>query len=294
MTVLRSLYSKLDWKVIFVTGMAAGAILVGTMFLNAALGGPGVGCAEAAGDQCGQDIRNYPPKDVEIVSDTLSYTNALLLLKPQACSNDNLSTITAAVQGDIVILALDHNACSPIKTVTLINNGSSLINGFSLSGSQNFTLDSIYDQIMLMKRLGSDFWVEVSRVDDVGQLVYLSFENYIKDPPFSVNGDIVAIGSAPNNIKIRTWVQGIYVGNTNDSSNYWTVRLLRQDGGIGTVISSFLTKDLGGANTWLEKITTLNVTVPAGDDIIYVDLLKTGTPGSIYFAAPQVGVFLGN
>ena len=163
--MLQGFKERLDIRTLVVTGTVAILMIVAAALTQAALG-VGTPCAFAQASECPPEgIDNLVPKDLTISAGSLAFTNSLIFVKPEACTDDILDIVTGAVTGDYLILMLDHDACTPLKKVT-INNNPGTTDGFSLRGGQGFILDSNYDSITLVKRVGSNFWVEVSRTDN--------------------------------------------------------------------------------------------------------------------------------
>ena len=86
---------------------------------------------------------------------------------------------------------------------------------------------------------------------------------------------------------LRTWTQSLYVANPNDDSNYWTIRL--RSWALGTTIHSFDTSGSGGglALVFQSGAIDYGATV-AGDRGLYIEVLKTGSPGGLYLFGPAV------
>ena len=157
--------------IISLSMLATGLLLIGFTFFQDAVGSKSIGpcaraahAAEAAGE-CQPDIVNFKQKNVTILSGAVNFDSSALMLTPEGCLDDILDKVVGATPGSILILGLKEAGCTPLKKIT-INNNPAISGGFSLNSSASFSLDSIYDSIMLMKRVGSDFWVEVSRTDD--------------------------------------------------------------------------------------------------------------------------------
>ena len=162
-------FSKMT--IISLSMLATGLLLIGFTFFQDAVGSKSIApcartahAAEAAGE-CQPDIVNFKQKNVTILSGSVNFDSSALMLTPEGCLDDILDKVVGATPGSMLILSLKEAGCSPLKKIT-INNNPGVSGGFSLDGGTSFSLDSIYDSIMLMKRVGSDFWVEVSRTDN--------------------------------------------------------------------------------------------------------------------------------
>lgn len=86
-------------------------------------------------------------------------------------------------------------------------------------------------------------------------------------------------------ITLRSWFQGVYVVTTNNGSNYWTVSLHKSD---TTQITSFDTSALS-ADTWaiLSDVGRADA-LTVSDVMLYVQVVKTGSPGNLHLAGPAV------
>jgi hypothetical protein len=83
------------------------------------------------------------------------------------------------------------------------------------------------------------------------------------------------------------WQQVVRVMTTNNSTNYWTVRLTR--GIDGAEIAKIETKAMA-ASTFVAS-TVSSFSIPAiglSDERLYVRVVKTGTPGTIELIGPLV------
>lgn len=116
----------------------------------------------------------------------------------------------------------------------------------------------------------------------------LPFNFYLSSIPMTVTGSIPFSASIDRTLTYVRWSQAWYVLTTNDGSNYWTITLKDVD---GTVIKSFTTA-AGAASTWtLNQATTFDVASSGTADImlsVYCD--KTGAPGALYLAGPNLEV----
>ena len=77
-----------------------------------------------------------------------------------------------------------------------------------------------------------------------------------------------------------------YVG-TNNASNYWTLNLINSS---ATVIKALNTSALAGNGFYQLSHTFTATTVGTSDSMLRVQVVKTGTPGSIYPAGPILEV----
>ena len=77
-----------------------------------------------------------------------------------------------------------------------------------------------------------------------------------------------------------------YVG-TNNASNYWTLNLINSS---ATVIKALNTSALAGNGFYQLSHTFAATTVDTSDSMLRVQVVKTGSPGSIYPAGPILEV----
>lgn len=105
-------------------------------------------------------------------------------------------------------------------------------------------------------------------------------------PPWSADGAAYActIGHA---MILDRWVQAAYVATTNNGSHYWTIRLRKLDGTTDTIIKSFDTS-AQSADTWFTNTETDSDTLVATEEVVYIQVVKTGSPGDLYLAGPLV------
>lgn len=80
---------------------------------------------------------------------------------------------------------------------------------------------------------------------------------------------------------LTQWTVILYVGTTNNGSNYWTFTLKRLD--TEATIDSFNTSGYS-ASTWTRVSRSLGVDITTGMAGLYVNITKTGSPGSVQSA----------
>lgn len=119
--------------------------------------------------------------------------------------------------------------------------------------------------------------------------VYLAMHNFIAGAaPFSANTYPYIRGGSPDtDLWFDAWRPTVTVTGTNNGSNYWTVKLNVEDtSGTVTTTASFTTAAMSfaTANQRPAAITSFSVNpVPVATYLdFYVEIVKTGTPGSIY------------
>ena len=87
---------------------------------------------------------------------------------------------------------------------------------------------------------------------------------------------------------LRYWYQAAYVATTNDGSNYWTLQIRRLPG--TNVIATLDTSALS-VGTWSELSgTDLDIALDSAWYALYVNTVKTGSPGNLYLPSPAVFV----
>lgn len=109
--------------------------------------------------------------------------------------------------------------------------------------------------------------------------------------PFVVNdlpyGTTIARSMTLKNISIS-----VRVTTTSDSSNYYTIRLVKESAGAATAIASWTTQT---ANTTDWKLVTTSLSdysiTVSNATILYIQVYsKTGSPGSLYLVGPELEV----
>lgn len=80
---------------------------------------------------------------------------------------------------------------------------------------------------------------------------------------------------------LKQWTINLYVPTTNNGSNYWTFTLKRLD--TNGTVDSFNTSALP-ASTWTRIARTPNAAITTGMAGLYVDITKTGSPGTLQSA----------
>lgn len=98
----------------------------------------------------------------------------------------------------------------------------------------------------------------------------------------------IYLASVPRALTVVTWTQAFKVATTNNSSNYWTISLIRRiaagtDITLATLESATLTAD-----AWYNLSLTVNGSVLATDTLIYINVTKNGSPGALSIAGPNI------
>lgn len=104
--------------------------------------------------------------------------------------------------------------------------------------------------------------------------------------PFSANG---AVLSAPiaRDMAPRRLECGVFPVATNNGTNYWTITLtLQAAGGGGTTAQGSVNTSALAAGQWDSSLVLTSFTTPTWDAtsfaIVYLSIVKTGTPGNLY------------
>jgi hypothetical protein len=122
----------------------------------------------------------------------------------------------------------------------------------------------------------------------LGGTMFLPFGVYRAISPLSVDSDPYSV-TVDRTISFVKWSQFVYVATTNDGSNYWTIRLLKQSD--NSVINSISTAAISAnTNTVITDTTFSIASVGASDYGIYMNAVKTGSPGNLYLQGPLLEV----
>ena len=81
-----------------------------------------------------------------------------------------------------------------------------------------------------------------------------------------------------------TWI----TNGTNNASNYWTVNL--NEGDTGGQLATFNTSAGAGSAYTRNSKPGLNISIATGMMFLYIDAIKTGTPGNFYLNTPAIFV----
>lgn len=105
--------------------------------------------------------------------------------------------------------------------------------------------------------------------------------------PYSADQILYRAAIIRPTIYFRRLIVAVYVTGANDGSNYWSIRLRRASGGIASADTSAIS-----AGGWESLSTTAFVpasVLMSADAMVYIDILKTGGPGTLMLA-PSVYV----
>jgi len=103
-----------------------------------------------------------------------------------------------------------------------------------------------------------------------------------EDSPFSASID--------REMTVDHWSQAVLVQTTNDGSNYWTITLYESD---GTEIDSVDTSGISADSNELLTATSIDHDLDpstAGEEMVYIKVDATGSPGALYLHGPAVYV----
>ena len=118
------------------------------------------------------------------------------------------------------------------------------------------------------------------------QTILLPWGVYAGVGPFSADAAPYA-ASGGYTMTLVNVVCGFYVATTNNASNYWTITIDSKPSGTTIAILSTAS---ASANTFAAVSSSLSGTVASSDKMIRVTLTKTGSPGNIYLASPNLEV----
>lgn len=125
--------------------------------------------------------------------------------------------------------------------------------------------------------------------DTLGGKMFLPFGVYKAIGPFSATSYPYMV-TVDRSITFVKWTQAFHVATTNDGSNYWTIRLFQKD---GSTIKSINTSAVA-ADTWAQiASTTFTIaSVTTTDQVVGVEVAKTGAPGALSLSGPALEVLV--
>jgi hypothetical protein len=129
-------------------------------------------------------------------------------------------------------------------------------------------------------------WTEIRRLQhtEIAQL-YLPFAANVAQPIAATN--TLGIATVPRALSVVTFKIAALVITTNNASNYWTIKLVAQDGGLDITNATVNTSAVA-ADVWNVLTVTVGTSVASTYDAIYAYATKTLNPGSLYWGAPLV------
>lgn len=139
-----------------------------------------------------------------------------------------------------------------------------------------------------------------ARRDHVHAMTTLTGKHYLPLGVFTHISPVAAASSPASpyavgvdrSITLVQWVQTVFVAGTNDGSNYWTFNLIIADvNNSPTTIASFNTS-AGSGSVWIKGTVSSFSTNPVTTTYyqIYIQAVKTGTPGSVYINGPLLEI----
>lgn len=119
----------------------------------------------------------------------------------------------------------------------------------------------------------------------IGWLPFAAHQHLAYDQ--SASGQSPFACTVPRALTIISWHVGVYVGGTNDGSNYWTIDLYKYDTSL-TVIDSLDSAAISGSTHVVLSNGDLRATVANTYILLGIRTTKTGSPGNLYLYGPAV------
>jgi hypothetical protein len=119
---------------------------------------------------------------------------------------------------------------------------------------------------------------------------FLPFASYEGTSLYNLSADATLLAcSLAQSCTLRYMYVSVYVATTNDGSNYWTINLKNQ---ATTTRATVNTSSGVSAGTWTSiSDTGLSVSLTvAADKFLYIECVKTGSPGNLSLGCPAVYV----
>lgn len=130
-------------------------------------------------------------------------------------------------------------------------------------------------------------WIEYDGSHWVGEKVFLPLHNYRGSPPYSATEEALACGIVSDHaLKVIRIAAGVYIGGTNNATNYWTLRLRRLSAGISVDTVGDITTAAVSPNTWTQlQITSGFTNNPLNATDIWAQcyIFTTLSPAQLYF-----------
>lgn len=131
----------------------------------------------------------------------------------------------------------------------------------------------------------------VHGITDITDRFFLfPFATYVSGNPLTADAYPYG-GTYGQPIDLLDWQQGMFLVSANSSSNYWTVNLYLRPSNSGyskTLLASFDTKTYTTANNAYHNSTTTFSQNLTGTGYLFIECLKTGTPGDMYIVCPSL------
>lgn len=118
------------------------------------------------------------------------------------------------------------------------------------------------------------------------QTIFLPWGVYAGVGPFSADATPYA-ASGGYTMTLVNVVCGFLVATTNNASNYWTIAIESKPSNT-TIVT--LSTASASANAFTAVSSSLSGTVASSDKLLRAVLTKVGSPGNIYFAAPNLEI----
>lgn len=132
-----------------------------------------------------------------------------------------------------------------------------------------------------------DYGVIRAQAFNSGWLPFITYAPGSRPPSAVTSDGIVFTCAVPYACLVKYFKVALLVTTTNDGSHYWTLNLKRID---GTSVSSVNTSAIS-PNTWsLRSATGVDYTLATSHIALYVEAIKTGSPGTLQIAGPAVYV----
>lgn len=103
----------------------------------------------------------------------------------------------------------------------------------------------------------------------------------------SASGESPFAVTIPRALTVMSWHIGVYVGGTNDGSNYWTMDLYKYDTSL-TVIDTLDTSAISGSTHTVLSEGDLRASIASSYILLGIRTTKTGSPGNLYLYGPAV------
>jgi hypothetical protein len=118
--------------------------------------------------------------------------------------------------------------------------------------------------------------------------MFLPFGVYLAISPITVTPSDVYSASINRTMTMKKWEQAVYIATTNNGSNYWRIVIYNASGASKHEINTSAL----AANTFsMLTVTSFSTAALSATDIlIYIECVKVGSPGALYFYGPILEV----
>jgi hypothetical protein len=126
-------------------------------------------------------------------------------------------------------------------------------------------------------------------VATVGSSGWFPFTWYQHNPYSNTTSPgAIFMGTAARDMTLRSWHQATFVAAPNDASHYWTLTLKNS---AATQKGNALSTQNNSPGAWVvESWSGASVAVTTADELLYVEVVKVGSPGAISLAGPALFV----